>query len=61
MKQGSKMKKITKSKEPVVTEWQVREVVETMLRDAFQTHSRDLEKQLRDINSRLTTLEKPRK
>jgi len=55
------MKKIIKSKEPVVTEWQVREVVETMLRDAFQTHSRDLEKHLRDINSRLTTLEKPRK
>jgi len=40
-----------------MTEGEVRELVDTMLRDAFRTQFRDLEKHLIDIHERLQKLE----
>ena len=43
-----------------VTEIQVKEVVDQLLRVAFREHSREMEDHLRDIDSRLRKLEKKR-
>jgi|7_EtaG_2_1085326.scaffolds.fasta_scaffold91553_2 hypothetical protein len=42
----------------VVTETQVRDIADEMLRKAFRDQARDLEKHLKDIHTRLTKLEK---
>lgn len=42
----------------VVTETQVRDITDEMLRKAFRDQARDLEKHLKDIHTRLTKLEK---
>ncbi len=40
-----------------LTEQEVREVIDQMLRVAFRSLSRDMEGHLKDIDTRLTTLE----
>tara|TARA_Y100000034_G_scaffold103580_1_gene129333 strand:- start:22 stop:186 length:165 start_codon:yes stop_codon:yes gene_type:complete len=54
------MKK-SKTKAPQgLTEFEVKEVVDQLLRTAFRDHSRAMEEHLRDIDSRLKTLERKR-
>ena len=50
-----KKSKITKS--PGLTEAEVKEVVSQLLTAAFQTHSRQMEEYLHDIDTRLRSLE----
>ena len=57
------MKKSTKKTTPTtnaLSEAQVREVVDQMLRTAFAGHSRDMEGHLKDIHDRLVRLEQRR-
>jgi hypothetical protein len=54
------MKKSKTTKGAALTVPEVREVVDQMLRSAFQEHSREMEEHLRDIDSRIKKLEKRR-
>jgi D-beta-D-heptose 7-phosphate kinase/D-beta-D-heptose 1-phosphate adenosyltransferase len=56
-------KTMTKKQKPTrgtLTEAQVRELTDQMLRTAFRDHSRDMETHLKDIDERLTVLERKR-
>jgi|ETNvirnome_2_300_1030623.scaffolds.fasta_scaffold08553_5 hypothetical protein len=51
------MKKSKTTTPPALTESEVKEVVSQLLTSAFQTHSRQMEEHLQDIDSRLQKLE----
>jgi hypothetical protein len=52
------MKKSKTTKLPSLNESEVKEVISQLLTDAFQTHSRQMEEHLQDIDSRLKSLER---
>lgn len=50
----------TNTKDRTITEGQVKEIVDLLLRDAFREQSRDLETHLKSIHERLIALESSR-
>ena len=52
------MKKSKTRTKPGLTELEVREVVDQLLREAFRDQGRTLEEHFKDVNKRLVVLEK---
>ena len=57
----NKMKKKTTPTTPALSEGTIREVVDQLLRSAFQEHSRQMEGHLHDIHERILRLERKQK